>query len=272
MNWKKLFTPVRDMNAAEARSYMAGRASGDYQLLDVRQPKEYEAGHIAGATLIPIRELPDRLHELDKAKPLIVYCAVGGRSAAAAQLLSGQEFREVYNLSGGIKAWDGGQASGPEAAGLELFTGDMEYGDAAILAYAMEDGLQRFYWQLEAEAADPDQHRLYEQLANFEAKHKARLIEEYRAHHNGATIPEQESGIMEGGQRVAEFFARAKEHLRTPRDILEMAMALETQALDLYSRMAQKSSVAESRAFFLSMADEEKQHLGYLARELDRLL
>lgn len=272
MNWKNLFTPVRDLKPAEAKAYMEARASKEYQLLDVRQPKEYEAGHIAGARLIPIRELPDRLSELDKNKPLIVYCAVGGRSTAAAQLLSGQEFREVYNLSGGIKAWEGGQATGPEAAGLEQFTGAMDYGDAAILAYAMEDGLQRFYRQLAAQAADEEQRRLYGQLAGFEDKHKARLIEEYRTHHGGATIPEQESGIMEGGQRVAEFFERARAQLNTPRDILELAMALETQALDLYSRMAQKSSVAESRDFFLAMADEEKQHLGYLAKELDRLL
>jgi len=272
MNWKKLFTPVRDMNPAEAKAYMAGRTSGEYQLLDVRQPKEYEAGHLAGASLVPIRELPDRMNEFDKAKPTIVYCAVGGRSAAASQLLSGHEFREVYNLSGGIKAWEGAQATGPEAAGLELFTGEMEYGEAAILAYAMEDGLQRFYRQLEAQTADQEQRRLYGQLAGFEEKHKARLIEEYRQHHGGDTIPEQEPGIMEGGQRVAEFFARAKGQLSTPRDILELAMALETQALDLYSRMAQKSAAAETRAFFLSMADEEKQHLGFLARELDRLL
>ena len=272
MNWKNLFTPVRYFNAAEAKKYMAGRASKEYQLLDVRQPKEYEAGHLAGAKLIPIRELPDRMNELDKDKPLIVYCAVGGRSKAAAQLLAGREFREVYNLRGGIKAWEGEQATGPEAAGLELFTGDLDYGEAAVLAYAMEDGLQRFYRQLEAQAAGQEQRRLYGQLAGFEDKHKARLIEEYRQHHGGAAIPEQESGIMEGGQRVAEFFSRAREHLRTPRDILEMAMALETQALDLYSRMAQKSEATATRDFFLNMADEEKQHLGYLARELDRLL
>lgn len=272
MNWKNLFTPVRDMTPAEAKAYIEGHGSTEYQLLDVRQPKEYEAGHLAGAKLIPIRELPDRLAELNKEQPLLVYCAVGGRSKAAAQLLAGQEFREVYNLSGGIKAWEGGQATGPEAAGLELFTGDLEYGDAAALAYAMEDGLQGFYRQLEAQAAGPEQQRLYGQLAHFEEKHKARLVEEYRTHHGGAAFTAQDLGIMEGGQRVAEFFDRAKAHLRTPHDILELAMALETQALDLYSRMAQKSTAADTRGFFLSMADEEKQHLGYLAKELDRLL
>ncbi|MEW6500859.1 MAG: rhodanese-like domain-containing protein [Thermodesulfobacteriota bacterium] len=272
MNWKNLFTPVRDLNAAEAKSYMDGRASREYELLDVRQPKEYEAGHLPGARLIPIRELPDRLHELDKGKPLLVYCAVGGRSKAAAQLLAGRDFQEVYNLSGGIKAWQGGQATGPESAGLELFAGDMEYGDAVALAYAMEDGLQRFYRELAEQAGNPEEKELYERLASFEAGHKARLDEAYRARHGGAAIPARESGIMEGGQRLEEFLARVKGLLRSRRDIVELAMALETQALDLYGRMARKSEGAGSRDFFLGMADEEKQHLGYLAGEFDRLL
>lgn len=272
MNWKNLLTPVRNMTATEAKAYMSGRASKEYQLLDVRQPKEYEAGHLAGARLIPIRELPDRMDELDKSKPLLVYCAVGGRSAAAAQLLSGKDFSEVYNLSGGIKAWEGDQATGPEAAGLESFTGALEYADAVSLAYAMEDGLQRFYRQLAAQAEESEQQRLYGQLAQFEEKHKARLAAEYRTQHGNAAMPEPESEVMEGGQRVAEFFARVRGLLHTQRDILELAMALETQALDLYSRMAQKSAAAETSDFFLRMADEEKQHLGYLAQALDRLL
>ncbi|MEW6594753.1 MAG: rhodanese-like domain-containing protein [Thermodesulfobacteriota bacterium] len=272
MNWKNLFTPVRDLTPREAKAYMDARASSDYQLLDVRQPKEYEAGHLPGARLIPIRELPDRMAELDKARPLVVYCAVGGRSRAAAQLLAGQEFREVYNLSGGIKAWEGRQATGPEAAGLELFAGDLEYADAVALAYAMEDGLQRFYRELAAQAAEPDHRALYERLAGFEARHKARLEEAYRAGHGGEAIPAGTGAVMEGGQQPAELLARVKDLLRAPRDILELAMALETQALDLYGRMAQKSDTAATRDFFLSMADEEKEHLGHLARELDRLL
>ena len=92
---------------------MAARSSEGYQLLDVRQPGEYEAEHLPGAKLIPLKQLADGLGGLEKDKPVLVYCAVGGRSRAAAQFLSGQGFNEVYNLSGGIKKWQGVKAGGP---------------------------------------------------------------------------------------------------------------------------------------------------------------
>jgi rhodanese-related sulfurtransferase len=73
MRWKQFLTPVRSMDSPEARSYMAEHKEGSYTLLDVRQPGEYESGRIAGATLIPLPELSDRLGELDPEKPVITY-------------------------------------------------------------------------------------------------------------------------------------------------------------------------------------------------------
>nr|NIS61430.1 sulfurtransferase [Pseudomonadota bacterium] len=49
------------------------RAEGSYTLLDVREPEEYEEGHIPGAVLIPLSELPDRLSEIDSQKPVLAY-------------------------------------------------------------------------------------------------------------------------------------------------------------------------------------------------------
>ena len=61
MNWKNLFVPGEDFNVAQAKEYMEARGADAYQLLDVRQPKEYEEGHLAGAILIPLKELPSPL-------------------------------------------------------------------------------------------------------------------------------------------------------------------------------------------------------------------
>ncbi|MBU3937510.1 MAG: sulfurtransferase [Proteobacteria bacterium] len=273
MNWKNLFVPGEDFSVAQAKEYMEGRSADAYQLLDVRQPKEYEQGHLAGAMLIPLKELPGRLGELEKEKPVIVYCAVGGRSKAAAQLLAGKDFASVYNMAGGIKAWQGHQASGPEEAGLEFFTGQEEYEDGVSLAYAMEDGLQEFYRSMAGRVQDAEQRQLYTRLMGFEDKHKARLLAEYRQAHGPEAMPEKGvAGLMEGGGRVEDFLARVDAHLHTKRDILELAMALETQAFDLYSRMGQKSEKSEARALFLRLADEEKMHLSYLADEMDKVL
>ncbi len=273
MNWKNLFVPVRNMTAAEARDYMAKRQSDGYQLLDVRQPGEYEQGHLPGALLIPLKELPARLEELQKEKPVIVYCAVGGRSKAAAQLLSGKDFAEIYNLSGGIKAWDGGTAVGPLEVGLDLLTGSEDYEDGASLAYAMEDGLQIFYRTMADQSQDDEQKQLYARLAGFEDRHKSRLLEEYKERHGGVALKIKEiSGIMEGGRRVDEFLQRVKALTQSRQDIVELAMMLETQALDLYSRMARKSSNPAAGKFFLGMADEEKTHLAFLAEALDKMV
>ncbi len=67
------FKPVETMTAEEVREFMKTRKPGDYNLVDVRQPKEYERKHLPGARLIPVAELPQRLGELDPKKPTIAY-------------------------------------------------------------------------------------------------------------------------------------------------------------------------------------------------------
>ena len=61
------------MSPAEVKSFMAEHQPDDYQLLDVRQLKEYEKEHISGSLLIPVRELTERMDELDRTKPTFVY-------------------------------------------------------------------------------------------------------------------------------------------------------------------------------------------------------
>ena len=73
MRWKQFLTPVTSISATEAKNIMDDRSPEAYNLLDVRQPREYETNHIPGSKLIPIAELDKRLHELDPAKPTLVY-------------------------------------------------------------------------------------------------------------------------------------------------------------------------------------------------------
>jgi hypothetical protein len=63
---------------------------------------------------------------------------VGGRSRAAAQILTGKGFKTVYNLKGGIKAWNGHSAAGPAEMGMMLLKGDERPAEIIILAYGME--------------------------------------------------------------------------------------------------------------------------------------
>ena len=76
-------------------------------VLDVREPSEYDAGHVLNSKLIPLGKLKERMGELDKYKgqPIVVVCRSGNRSGTACFLLGKQGFAQVYNLAGGVQAW-----------------------------------------------------------------------------------------------------------------------------------------------------------------------
>jgi rhodanese-related sulfurtransferase len=76
-------------------------------VLDVREPKEYDTGHVLNAKLIPLGKLKERMDELEKYrdKPIVVMCRSGNRSGTACFLLGKQGFAQAYNLAGGVQAW-----------------------------------------------------------------------------------------------------------------------------------------------------------------------
>jgi rhodanese-related sulfurtransferase len=96
------------LNPADAERLLA---EGGVLLLDVRTPREYQNGHIPSAKLFPITELSKRRAELpsDKTQPILVYCGTGIRSSKAAHLLYERGYKDVYNLSGGLRAWAAAQ-------------------------------------------------------------------------------------------------------------------------------------------------------------------
>jgi adenylyltransferase/sulfurtransferase len=77
----------------------------EVQLIDVREPHEYEINRIPGSVLIPLGELPARVNQLDQTKPIVAYCLSGSRSAQACEFLVSAGFNKVQNLTGGIRAW-----------------------------------------------------------------------------------------------------------------------------------------------------------------------
>ena len=73
MGFLDYFKPVSTWTAEEVRAFLRRRSAESYNLIDVRQPGEYESGHLPGARLIPMAELANRLGELDRSKPTITY-------------------------------------------------------------------------------------------------------------------------------------------------------------------------------------------------------
>jgi sulfur-carrier protein adenylyltransferase/sulfurtransferase len=78
----------------------------DIQIIDVREPNEYEVARIPGSRLIPLKEVLNRMGEIDASRETVVHCKMGGRSARAIEALSRAGFQgKLINLKGGITAW-----------------------------------------------------------------------------------------------------------------------------------------------------------------------
>jgi rhodanese-related sulfurtransferase len=75
------------------------------RLIDVRTAEEIARGRIGGAEHFELAGLPARIAELDPQTPLVLYCAVGGRSAQACAFLAQRGFQRLYSLDGGLTAW-----------------------------------------------------------------------------------------------------------------------------------------------------------------------
>ncbi len=93
----------KSVSPADAQRMMAERR--DLLVVDVRSPQELRSGYIEGSTLIPFWEIAERKRTLPTDRPILLVCAVGGRSYAIGQALLRNGRHEIYNLSGGISAW-----------------------------------------------------------------------------------------------------------------------------------------------------------------------
>ncbi|HIJ88865.1 MAG TPA: rhodanese-like domain-containing protein [Desulfuromonadales bacterium] len=99
----QLWGAEKVISSREARALLAGKTP--VYLLDVRTPREYSQERLAGSVLIPISDLERRVTEVPKDRPILVYCAVGGRSQPVARFLARKGYKDVYEMSDGIEGW-----------------------------------------------------------------------------------------------------------------------------------------------------------------------
>lgn len=97
---------VRNLpNTVDVATVRALQSRPDVVLFDVREPYEYQAGHIPGVKLIPMNDVPNRINEIPRDKTVILTCRSGNRSGQVADFLRKQGFTNVHNMQGGILAW-----------------------------------------------------------------------------------------------------------------------------------------------------------------------
>ncbi len=186
-------------------------------------------------------------------------------------MLAGQGFEKVYNVKGGMMAWEGPVAEGPVELNMDLIKGDVTPSEIIRIAYGMEMSLGGFYGTMSQRVDQPEVVALLNNLASIEEKHKQYLLELHQAVDLGdvdkATFEaDVTAGIMEGGFDSDEFIRNNEQFMQTVPGLLDISMMLETQALDLYLRFAQKTEGDRTREILFKIGDEEKAHLAALGR------
>lgn len=181
-------------------------------------------------------------------------------------MLESEGFREVYNLKGGIRAWQGHEVEGPPGMGLEHLEGIETPGDIILLAYGMEESLGGFYKEAAGRTRNSDAEQLLTKLAGVEEKHKNQLFKLYREvaggeEDRGALESPVAGGVLEGGlssEQVVQRIMGAKSSLA---DVFSIAMMFEAQAMDLYMRYSEAMEQEQAKALLHDLAEQEKAHL-----------
>lgn len=105
--WSFIGSKVRGIQQVDANAALQLINHKDAFILDVRESSEFKSGHIVNAKLVPLGKLSERIGELEKYRehPIVVVCRSGNRSGSACGTLNKQGFAQVYNLAGGMMAW-----------------------------------------------------------------------------------------------------------------------------------------------------------------------
>jgi rhodanese-related sulfurtransferase len=96
---------MKQITPAQLAAWVADKSRARPQLLDVREPWEFDTCSIAGSLHVPMGDIPARRDEIDAERDVVVICHHGGRSMQVAMFLEQNGFSKVHNLAGGVDAW-----------------------------------------------------------------------------------------------------------------------------------------------------------------------
>jgi sulfur-carrier protein adenylyltransferase/sulfurtransferase len=262
------------IDAEELRNYLTAHQEKDYLIIDVRQPEEYAESHIPGARHLPIMELVPRLYELPADRDLIFYCRSGGRSAAAAVLALEEEVGsgKIYNVKGGMQAWDGHRIEG--APRWHLFDTVATTAQRLHLAMDLEKGAEQFYQFVAKQYEAAPFSTTFARLAKAEEAH-ARTIHRFwqvEADENAdfeSVYRALEGEVLEGGESTESMLDKVRrmgEGACLP--LVELALGIEYAAYDLYRTLADNGPDERAAAAFMQLAQAEKTHMEALTQTI----
>ncbi|MBF0475018.1 MAG: ferritin family protein [Deltaproteobacteria bacterium] len=165
-------------------------------------------------------------------------------------------------------------AKGPVGLSMEFLPLDAAPAEVVLFAYGLEKALGQVYRIMSGRVADSEVSDLLIQLAVIEDKHKDMLTRLSTKDGPVITSPDEleaqaSAEIMEGGFHLSDFVKQNEAAMQTSLGVLELAMMIEAQGLDLYLRYADRAQDAQVKELLLKIADEEKAHLAALGRLMD---
>lgn len=270
---------VRSISADQLREFIETHAEGTYALIDVRQPKEYQGGHIPGAKLLPLPELLEGKFSLDPDLPHVFYCRSGSRSGRAARhvLEHNMVRREIHNLEGGFMRWSGQAVEG--VPDLRIFDKAASLRETLLTAINLEKGAQQLYESIRDAAKRKPLCELMQKLAPMEETHARMLYKQLQAlpdtQHSplprfDALYASMAGDVLEGGKSVpdlAPWIESARQGACV--ELAELALEMENSAFDLYRTLAEQASGADERRTYLWLAEQEKTHERFLLNHMD---
>jgi len=269
-----LFKRVPSISPAEVREYIEHKRPDKYFLLDVRQPAEYERGHLPGALLIPLGDLQGRLESLDQGTTLFVYCRSGNRSLAAASLLIAAGFKKVLNMQGGFEQYNGRIAIGPPEAVMFCFPATLGPSQLVTVAWFLEHGTLKFLERIRDDILSGHELPVLEYLAAERRLHKEKLEQLYVSltGHLPADFPAgildlPREEVMVGCIKISDALRWARD--KTVGDVTETLMSFSASAFDLYLKLSRAVSSKDAQQVFALLAQEEHDSIKRTARAFE---
>lgn len=266
---------IKDLTPETLRQFIQDRHEKEYALIDVRQPGEYERGHIPGARLFPLPDLFRTMGSLPADKPLVFYCHSGARSMVAASMVQeeGMGSRGLYNLHGGMLSWDGGVVE--DYPRVQMFKPQTAPSEMLKTAMNMEKGALVYYTYISENYEDQPWVKVFSNLAKAELGHARTVYRFWRQIETRGEefepLFEKLSGeVLEGGMTLRKALKKAAAvKKRKCLHLIELALKIEYAAFDLYHTMADRITASDAQEAFITIAQEEKAHMRSLARAID---
>lgn len=265
---------IIEMTPEQLRQFIQRHHEKDFALIDVRQPGEYEQGHIPGARLLPLTGLIQSMESLPRDKELVFYCHSGGRSMAAGAMVEEEELtaKTLYNLRGGIMAWDGGLTA--DFPRVQVF-GNRD--DALAMMHAalnLEKGAMNYYSRVHGRHADQSWSQVFADLSKAEIGHAKTVFHflqqlEKKGDTFDAAFERLPGDVLEGGmplETALQNLAGLKG--RVCMRLIELALKIEYSAYDLYRAMADQAHGIVEREAFITIAQAEKGHMRTLIKAI----